>query len=166
MRDLLALSQAVGDLLKAQKRTIATAESCTGGLIASTLTDISGSSVYVTGGFVTYSNEAKMTLLGVKEATLIAFGAVSEQTASEMAVGALDRLDVDIALSATGIAGPNGGSPDKPVGLVYIGVSWRVNNRIETLVKRYVWNSDRIQNKIETVFKALQLTEQILQKLV
>jgi nicotinamide-nucleotide amidase len=101
----------------------ATAESCTGGMIISTLTDIPGSSSMVDRGFVTYSNEAKMEMIGVTAATLDAHGAVSLQTAQEMAAGALARSHAGIALSVTGIAGPDGGSAEKPVGLVWFGLA-------------------------------------------
>ncbi len=99
---------------------ISTAESCTGGLIAGALTEIAGSSAVVDRGFVTYTNEAKMDLLGVNAATLAAHGAVSEQTALQMVQGALFRSRADIAVAVTGIAGPGGGSAEKPVGLVHI----------------------------------------------
>jgi nicotinamide-nucleotide amidase len=101
----------------------ATAESCTGGMIIAMLTDIPGSSSMVDRGFVTYSNEAKMEMLGVSGATLEKHGAVSEETALEMAAGALKHSRAGIALSVTGIAGPDGGSPQKPVGLVWFGVA-------------------------------------------
>ena len=102
---------------------LATAESCTGGMIAAALTDIAGSSAVVDRGFVTYSNEAKMDMLGVSAATLDAHGAVSRETALEMAAGALARSRAGIALSVTGIAGPGGGSAEKPVGLVWFGLA-------------------------------------------
>jgi nicotinamide-nucleotide amidase len=102
---------------------VATAESCTGGGIIALLTDLPGSSAMVDRGFVTYSNEAKMDMLGVSAETLAEYGAVSEQTALEMAAGALARSRAGIALSVTGIAGPDGGSEEKPVGLVWLGVA-------------------------------------------
>lgn len=102
---------------------IATAESCTGGLIAGVITDIAGSSVVFDRGFVTYSNEAKQDMLGVKPATLEAFGAVSPQVATEMVLGARRRSRADFAVSVTGVAGPGGGTPQKPVGLVWMGLS-------------------------------------------
>jgi nicotinamide-nucleotide amidase len=102
---------------------LATAESCTGGMIIAALTDIAGSSAVVDRGFITYSNEAKMEMLGVAAATLDAHGAVSHQTAIEMAAGALARSRAGLALAVTGIAGPSGGSADKPVGLVWFGVA-------------------------------------------
>jgi nicotinamide-nucleotide amidase len=108
---------------KAAGCMIATAESCTGGLIAAAITDIAGASAVFDRGFVTYSNAAKIDLLGVSATTLDAHGAVSPQTAMEMAAGALARSGVHLAVSVTGIAGPGGGSPEKTVGLVYIGVA-------------------------------------------
>ena len=113
---------AAGDLidrLRAEAVMLVTAESCTGGMVAAALTDVPGSSDVVDRGFVTYSNEAKQELLGVRPQTLEAHGAVSEQTAREMAAGALAASRADIAVSITGVAGPGGGSPEKPVGLVH-----------------------------------------------
>lgn len=112
-----------GKILKANGWTIATAESCTGGLIAKTLTDVAGSSEYFLGGAVTYSNEAKMKILGVSEESLATFGAVSQQVALEMAEGARKVFGSSVAISTTGIAGPGGATPEKPVGLVYIGLA-------------------------------------------
>ena len=120
-----ALARALLDLCKSRKLTIATAESCTGGLVAGALTDIPGSSDVVDRGFVTYSNEAKREMLGVDASTLQTFGAVSKETAIQMAVGALERADVDLAVSITGIAGPGGATPGKPVGLVHFAVAAR-----------------------------------------
>jgi nicotinamide-nucleotide amidase len=107
------------DLCRAKKLTIAAAESCSGGLLAATLTEIAGSSDVFERGFVTYSNEAKHTMLGVPLATLKTFGAVSREVAEAMATGALAHAPVDLAVSITGIAGPGGGTPAKPVGLVH-----------------------------------------------
>lgn len=115
-------SAVVGELIR-QKKTVATAESCTGGLIAKRITDVSGSSEIFGYGAVTYSNEAKMKLLSVSEKTLKAYGAVSEQTAMEMARGVRSLSGADVGVSATGIAGPGGGTPEKPVGLVYLGIA-------------------------------------------
>ncbi|NBB47199.1 nicotinamide-nucleotide amidohydrolase family protein [Rhizobium sp. CRIBSB] len=104
---------------------IATAESCTGGLIAGSLTEIAGSSAVVDRGFVTYTNQAKMDLIGVSAATLEAFGAVSKETALQMAQGALMRSDAEVAVAVTGIAGPGGGTKKKPVGLVHLALKSR-----------------------------------------
>jgi nicotinamide-nucleotide amidase len=117
------LQLAVANLLFAQRKTVSTVESCTGGLIAKCLTDVPGSSRYFLRGYVTYSNEAKMELLGVSERTLKTHGAVSEKTAREMAAGCRMRASSDFAISITGIAGPDGGSPEKQIGLVYIGLA-------------------------------------------
>ena len=107
------------------KILVATAESCTGGMIISLLTDIPGSSSMVDRGFVTYSNDAKRAMLGVKATTLATFGAVSKETATAMAIGALEKAGVDLAVSITGIAGPGGATPGKPVGLVHFAVASR-----------------------------------------
>lgn len=120
------LAEIANRFLKAcarHKILAATAESCTGGMIISMLTDIPGSSSMVDRGFITYSNEAKMEMIGVAAATLDAYGAVSSQTAKEMAAGALARSHAGIALSVTGIAGPDGGRAEKPVGLVWFGLA-------------------------------------------
>lgn len=113
----------IGKILRERKQTLASTESCTGGLVSSLLTDISGSSDYIFANFVTYSNEAKMKYLGVSENTLNMYGAVSEQTAKEMAEGLLKVSGCDYAVATTGIAGPTGGSTEKPVGLMYIGLA-------------------------------------------
>ena len=120
-----ALARSLLDLCRMRKLTIVTAESCTGGLVAGALTEIPGSSDVVDRGFVTYSNEAKHELLGVDNATLTTFGAVSKETAVAMAVGALEQADADLAVSITGIAGPGGAMPGKPVGLVHFAVAAR-----------------------------------------
>ena len=123
--DARALARSLLDLCRMRKLTIATAESCTGGLVAGALTDIPGSSDVIDRGFVTYSNEAKRAMLGVKATTLATFGAVSKETATQMAVGALERAGVDLAVAVTGIAGPGGAMPGKPVGLVHFAVAAR-----------------------------------------
>ncbi len=122
-QNLLSLSSLVGSALMARSYTISTAESCTGGLLSHVLTGISGSSAYFMGGVIAYSNVIKAEVLGVREKTLQAHGAVSEQTAIEMAEGIRAKFNTDIGLSTTGIAGPTGGTIEKPVGLVYIGIS-------------------------------------------
>ncbi|HJS50449.1 MAG TPA: competence/damage-inducible protein A, partial [Pyrinomonadaceae bacterium] len=118
-----SMEMVVGNLLAARGKTLSVAESCTGGLVGARLTDVAGSSAYFIEGVVAYSNDAKMRTLGVSDATLSEFGAVSEETAYAMAIGMRDRAKTDYAVSVTGIAGPDGGSPVKPVGTVYIGYS-------------------------------------------
>lgn len=139
--------------LKKQKLTVAIAESCTGGLIAHTLTNISGSSDYFDRGIVSYSNEAKSELLGVPEDMLKEYGAVSEQVAKAMAEGIRTTSNVDIGIAATGIAGPTGGTKEKPVGLVYIAISTSEN----TVVKKFQFSGDRLQNKEITCNTALTM---------
>ncbi len=131
--DVGSLEHAVVVSLRKKKLTLACAESCTGGLMSKRITDIGGSSDVFCGGCVTYANEAKMKLLGVKAETLDEFGAVSEQTAREMARGVREALGVDIGVSITGIAGPGGGSPEKPVGTVYVGISTVVGEQVRAL---------------------------------
>ena len=145
--DVLARCRAAGLLL-------ATAESCTGGLVAACLTEIAGSSDVVDRGFVTYSNEAKLELLGVAAATLAAKGAVSAETASEMLAGALARSRADLAVAITGIAGPGGGSAEKPVGLVFIGVQRREQ---PATVERHVFPGDRAAVREASLRRALGL---------
>ena len=148
----------VSNLLKQKNYTVATAESCTGGLIAHTLTNISGSSDYFDRGIISYSNNAKIELLGVSEDILKEYGAVSEQVAEAMAKGVRTRSNVDIGIATTGIAGPTGGTNEKPVGLVYIGISTADN----TVVKKFNFLGDRLQNKEETCNAALNMLLDIL----
>jgi PncC family amidohydrolase len=147
-----------GELLTSLGKTVVTAESCTGGLIAHRLTNVSGSSAYVLGGVVAYSNEVKMKVLKVQESTLIAVGAVSEQVAQQMAVGARNLFEADFALSVTGIAGPDGGTDDKPVGLTYIGLASSAGAQ----VTRFVWDGDRESNKESSAEAALQMLVEAL----
>jgi nicotinamide-nucleotide amidase len=123
--ELRVAAAAVLDSCRARGLKVATAESCTGGLVVGALTGIAGSSDVVDRSFVTYSNEAKQQMLGVPSATLRDFGAVSRQTAEAMARGALGKADADIVVAITGVAGPGGGSPDKPVGLVHFAAAAR-----------------------------------------
>lgn len=120
-----ALSRSLLDLCRMRKLTVATAESCTGGLVAAALTEIPGSSDVIDRGFVTYSNQAKHAMLGVDNGIIETFGAVSKETATAMAFGALEQAGVDLAVSITGIAGPGGATPGKPVGLVHLAAAAR-----------------------------------------
>lgn len=133
--------QTVARILFNYSIKVSTAESCTGGLLSSRLTDVAGSSSFVKENFVTYANEAKMDILGVSQETLDTYGAVSEECAKEMAEGVAKRHNTNIGLSTTGIAGPQGGTTEKPVGLVYMGIT--INNK--TIVKKYIFNGDRQQ---------------------
>ena len=148
------------NLLKKYNLTVSTAESCTGGLIASAITEISGSSTFFGMGVVTYANEAKMKLLGVKSDTLTAYGAVSEQTAKEMAEGILRLSESDVSISVTGIAGPTGGTPEKPVGLVYIGIS----GEFGTFSYENHFAGNRSQVRAQTVEKAFKLAAEYVSK--
>jgi nicotinamide-nucleotide amidase len=123
--DIVDAAKRLLDICKRKNLTVATAESCTAGLVAGTLTEIPGVSSILDRGFITYSNQAKQDMIGVSAATLDAHGAVSRQTAEEMARGALAHAPVDLAVSVTGIAGPDGGSAEKPVGLVHFGAAAR-----------------------------------------
>ena len=145
-------------ILKKRHLKIATAESCTGGLISHTLTNISGSSDYLDRGIVSYSNKAKIELLGVSEDLLEKHGAVSEQVAKAMAIGIRIQSNVDIGITTTGIAGPTGGTKEKPVGLVYIAVSTSDN----TIVKKFQFSGDRLENKESTCNAALQMLLDII----
>ncbi len=155
MIDQATLNEAahVLDRCRARGWTLATAESCTGGLIAATLTAIAGSSDVVDRGFVTYSNAAKSELLGVDPQLIAEFGAVSEKVAAAMATGALARSAADVAVAVTGVAGPGGGSADKPVGLVWFGVATR--STVQTL--HHVFPGDRMTVRAATVTRALGL---------
>lgn len=152
--DLIAAAKAVLDRARAEGLKISTAESCTGGQIAASLTEIPGSSDVFERGFVTYSNEAKIELLGVPPSLIADPGAVSEPVARAMADGALAHSRADIAVAVTGIAGPGGGSADKPVGLVFIGAAQRGQPAI---VERYVFPGDRAGIRRATVRQALEL---------
>lgn len=136
-------------------RMIATAESCTGGLISAAITEISGSSQWFDRGFVTYSNDAKMQLLGVKAQTLEEYGAVSLETAREMALGAILHSKADVAVSVTGVAGPTGGTDEKPVGTVCIGLMRRDLDK--PVAKVFHFSGDRYFVRYQTVMKALEV---------
>lgn len=142
----------IGNILNEKRLSLSTAESCTGGLVASRITDVSGSSTYFLGGIVSYSNEAKVSLLGVSWDTLNHKGAVSRETVIEMAQGARKVFNADIAVSVSGIAGPGGGTPDKPVGTVWVGLATPSGAE----ARHFVWDGDRIRNKQLSSEAALQ----------
>ena len=123
--DARGVARSLLDLCRSRRLMIATAESCTGGLVSGALTDVPGSSDVIDRAFVTYSNDAKRVMLGVDATTLATFGAVSKETATQMAVGALERADVDLTVAITGIAGPGGATAGKPVGLVHFAAAAR-----------------------------------------
>lgn len=150
---LSTLATIVGARLKERGLLLATAESCTGGWVAAAVTAIAGSSAWFERGFVTYSNDAKMDMLGVSAATLAAYGAVSEQTAKEMAAGALAHSKAQLALSITGVAGPGGGTADKPVGMVCFG--WAGAGG-EALTLTRTLSGDRDSVRRQAVICALQ----------
>jgi nicotinamide-nucleotide amidase len=154
-----ALAARVGTNFKAREWTLATAESCTGGWIAKIRTDIAGSSAWFDRGFVTYSNASKMEMLGVQEGILSAFGAVSAETVVAMTQGALARSHADVAVAVSGIAGPEGGAPDKPVGTVWLG--WAVRGQ-HVRRQRYVFSGDRESVRIQSVAAALKVVLDIV----
>lgn len=158
-RDERSLSEVLGALLMDHKMTVATAESCTGGLIGDLLTNVPGSSRYYRGGVVAYSNQVKTDLLGVRESTLNRFGAVSSPTVREMAEGVCLLLGSKVGIAVSGIAGPGGGSKEKPVGLVYIAV--RVSDRVK--VKRHIFTGDRRIVKERSAYSALDFSRRLLQ---
>ena len=154
--ETLTLAQSVLDACRARGWHIATAESCTGGLVAGALTEIAGSSDVVERGFVTYSNEAKSELLGIPAETLAKHGAVSAETAAAMAQGAVARAPVDLAVSVAGIAGPGGATPTKPIGLVLFGLARRDGT---CRTERHVFPGDRSEVRQAALERALQLLD-------
>jgi len=148
-----ALARDAGRLLEILKLKLVTAESCTGGWLAKAITDLAGSSAWFERGFVTYSNDAKRELLGVSEETLERYGAVSEQTAREMSEGALRNSRGDIAIAVTGVAGPDGGTIDKPVGTVWS--AWQ-RRGAQASAARYCFEGDRERVRRASVIAALE----------
>ncbi|WP_042262629.1 CinA family protein [Paraburkholderia heleia] len=142
----------VGNKLRDGRLMLATAESCTGGMVATAITDISGSSVWFERGFVTYSNQAKTEMIGVPPELIEKHGAVSEPVARAMAEGALSNSRAQVSLSITGVAGPGGGTPEKPVGMVSFGWSNRLHTSVETLV----FKGDREQIRVQAAAHALR----------
>ena len=153
--DIIALSTGIIEEFSARGLTLATAESCTGGLIAGALTDIAGSSAVVDRGFVTYSNTAKHEMIGVSEETLAQFGAVSRETALEMVEGALKAAGTSLAVAVTGIAGPGGGSPEKPVGLVHLAAASQTGKLIHREMR--FGDLGRTAIRLATVRTALEM---------
>jgi nicotinamide-nucleotide amidase len=155
--ELYRLAARVGERLLAAGRRLATAESCTAGWVAKALTDVPGSSQWFECGYVTYSDAAKMRDLGVGQRTLAEFGAVSAETAREMAAGALRIPTVSVAVAVTGIAGPDGGTPAKPVGTVWFCAAARGERGVETLAERQRFDGDRAAVRSLSVRHALEL---------
>jgi nicotinamide-nucleotide amidase len=156
-RPIEALAGRLAGALRARGWRIATAESCTGGMIAAACTELPGSSEWFEGGVVSYSNAAKRGLLGVGAALLDAHGAVSEPVARAMAEGVLGRLGADLAVAVTGIAGPGGGSPHKPVGTVWIAFAQRIDSGgVQTSAEHHRFDGDRARIRQDTVAAALQ----------
>jgi PncC family amidohydrolase len=151
--DLVSLAERLQAICLERSLTVAAAESCTGGLIADTITELAGSSGYFVGSIVAYANETKTNQLGVPADVLAAHGAVSAQVARAMAEGARTRLRTSLAVGVTGIAGPGGGSADKPVGLTYVAVA--DDDGVD--VRRYTWTGDRAANKIAGAEASLEL---------
>jgi nicotinamide-nucleotide amidase len=160
-RDILEIAQRIVSEFATKGLMVATAESCTGGLIAGALTDIPGSSAVVDRGFVTYTNVAKNEMLGVQEQTLATYGAVSRETALQMVQGALFRSRADLAVAVTGIAGPGGGSADKPVGLVHLAAKSRAGNLIHREMRYGEIGRDKV--RLATVASALEMLLELSQ---
>ena len=155
-----ALLDAVAEKLLRRQLTCATAESCTGGWIAQTLTSVAGSSAWFECGFVTYSDASKVRLLGVEDVLIRQFGAVSEQVARAMALGAVAHSPAQVAVSVTGIAGPEGGSPQKPVGTVVFG--WLVPGMVDPDIEKVLFDGNREGIRWKTVVHALEGLDQRL----
>ncbi|MEX0424522.1 nicotinamide-nucleotide amidase [Providencia rettgeri] len=154
---LETLSIQVGLKLKEQGKTVTTAESCTGGWVAKVLTDISGSSDYFQRGFVTYSNEAKHQMIGVKDESLQQYGAVSQQVVTEMATGALQEACADFAVSVSGIAGPGGGSVEKPVGTVWFGFAQKqADQTVLVTTQHQVFQGNRNEVRFQSTLYILE----------
>jgi nicotinamide-nucleotide amidase len=153
LTDLRDLAAQLGERCRALGVRVSTVESCTGGLVGHAITEIPGSSAYYVGGFVTYSDELKFQSVGVPHDVLSAHGAVSAQVAMAMATGGRQRTGADLAAAVTGIAGPDGGSPSKPVGLTYIAVA----DDVGVAVRRHVWTGDRSANKVASAVAAIEL---------
>lgn len=157
--DDVAMEKAIGDALLAKQKTVATAESCTGGNIAKMLTSVPGSSVYFLGSIVSYSNAAKTNLLGVDVLDIEKYGAVSETVARQMAIGARKKLNADFAIATTGVAGPDGGTEEKPVGTVWIAVAAEAG----TYVKKFQFEKDRGRNVLRSSLAGISMLRRLLE---
>jgi PncC family amidohydrolase len=146
------------ELVKVKKLTISTAESCTGGLISKLITDIPGASDVFIGGVVSYSNEMKMKWLGAKQATLERYGAVSEQTVREMLNGIMQETGSDIAVAVSGIAGPSGGTPEKPVGTVFIGIAFHD----QRIVEKHIFKGNREDVRTQSAMEVLKMISHLV----
>ncbi len=158
----MKLEGRLGGLLREKHLRLAVAESCTGGLIARRITDVAGSSDYFEAGVVVYSNQAKQTFLSVPAKSIETHGAVSREVAEKMAEGVRAATGSDIGLSVTGIAGPTGGSPEKPVGTVYIGLAARTGSSTGTFFRKYQFSGGRLEIKAQTSTEALQFVVDLL----
>ena len=156
---MIEIAQLVGEELLYRQLSIATAESCTGGLVSSLITEITGSSQWFDRGFVTYSNEAKQEMLGVSENTLLKHGAVSATTVSEMALGAIKYSRASCSIAISGVAGPTGGSPEKPVGTVFI--AWKTP-RADVTAERFLFSGDRASIRRQAAYFSLVMLYQRL----
>jgi len=157
--DDIAMEKAIGDLLLQQNKTVATAESCTGGNIAKLLTAVPGSSAYFLGSIVSYSNAAKSNLLGVDESSIASFGAVSESVVKQMATGARERLKADFAIATSGVAGPDGGTEEKPVGTVWIAVA----GEERVFAKKFQFEQDRGRNILRATLAGISMLRRLLE---
>jgi len=155
----ILLEELLRETMHARGLTLAAAESCTGGLVSDRITNVSGSSEYFPGGVVAYAYEAKVNLLGVSWETLNTHGAVSAETVLEMARGARKIFNTDIAISVSGIAGPTGGMPEKPVGTTWFGLATSTGE----WTRHFLWNGDRMQNKHYSSEAALQFVVDYLE---
>lgn len=154
----IPLEVIIGRILKSKNKTMATAESCTGGYIAHLITTVPGSSQYFKGSVVSYANEVKENILGVKNETLKSFGAVSEETVLQMVKGAIEKLNVDYAVATSGIMGPDGGSDEKPVGTVWIAVG----NKNKSEAKKFYFRFERERNIEQTAMTALNMLRKFI----
>jgi nicotinamide-nucleotide amidase len=153
-----SLEVVIGRILTEKKKTMATAESCTGGYIAHLITSVAGSSAYYKGSVVSYANEVKEDILGVKHSTIESVGAVSEETVKQMVKGAIEKLNVDYAVATSGIMGPDGGTREKPVGMVWIAAG----NKDKTIAKEFHFRFDRERNIRQTAHTALDFLRKFI----